>query len=549
MNKTNDFTNPVGSVEYTLHSRYGKELHRGSFSEDNPYLAQLDEANYNSRKQDIDALYERAVEWQADRANLLEQRAYDQAVLAEQREYDSPEAQMRRMREAGINPDLVGSSGSGSGVGSGSSAHMADHTIADQTASTPFGSSYNDASLVFQGISAASSALSSLVGGYGAIADSIIKFKSLPSQIKLNESAASLNDAQSNEINTLLSGKKKAVDLSNSMQYVGLVSNLAGMIKNDASDEEFNALVSAAGIPEDHILPTISAIKQAQSTPEFLQNYKKNILADREAQAELEVYTSDVFHSLVEEELQLQELELDFGIINQSLQNKIQTFLANSPSYAENVADIQMQSASLGADQLELAKDQFRRDLSAYQQCLDSIVEGVKSLESRNAELLQRAKDNGRELNAQEQLEFDTNLLRINRMYALGGQEVNAVYSFIGAANRQKYYLESNSHYNRETGNFDGLMGSGLSDETIIYGNIAFDDIVKGVYTTHDLVKQYAGLAMEGVALGAQFFIGSRLGKSPIGKAGGVPRSPRMPASNLSPGKNDWQYNPSQFGL
>lgn len=501
--KMKDFLNPDGSITEIV-GEGGKVRHRGAFGDDNPYFQQLQYANNN---QDKDALYELAIQWEADRANLLEQR-----------EYEDPINQIKRQRAAGINPDIA-AGGSGAGTSAGSSAQ-----IADQTGQTKFSNKYDNTHLALEGINTAVNAVGTFVGAYGTIADSITKFKALPSQIASNEAGANLANAQAGEINSLLSGKKKSLDLGNALQFIDTIGGLSSMIAPDADDESFNNLVASAGIPEAERAGAVSAIRSAQKNPEFLQNYKNNILADRQAQAQLEHYTSEVFSKLIDEQLQLEQMGLDFQIMQQSIANKVKRFLYHSPEYQENLADIEMMGAELGAQNLELAKEQLKRDFNAYGTHLQSIVDGITQLETRNAELDEFRKK--RKLSPPEQLEYDTNLLRVSQLYGLGSQQVGEVYAILNDANRQKFYLVNNTNYSEDRGLTPGLgvVGTGLDDDTIIYGQIGFKEVVNGAYTTQQLAQEWSKIAIQGASTAAQTYIGYKLGGA-AGKAINAPKA------------------------
>ena len=155
------FSQPIGSVPVRVVGKHGKVRHAGFFSTNNPYALQINPATSN---QDKDALYEKAVNWEADRANLLEQR-----------EYDDPVNQAARERRAGINPDLQGSGGSG-GVSSGSSA------VQPQTqGQTKFNNAYDNTDKVLSGIDTAASAISAFTSGYTGIVTSLDTLFTLPS--------------------------------------------------------------------------------------------------------------------------------------------------------------------------------------------------------------------------------------------------------------------------------------------------------------------------------------------------------------------------------
>lgn len=499
--------NPVGSIT-NVYGSGGTPRHIGDFTENNPYLSQLRLAKNN---QDADALFELAVQWQADYANRQMQLEENKAILDEQREYDSPLAQVQRQRDAGINPDLAGSSGGSTSAGS--SAQLTNPGLADQQGQTKFSNKYDNTALVFEGVNTALSGISTLTGAFSGISSTIAQFKKLPSEIALNEASAGLQNAQANEITSLLDGRKKSLALQNSAQTLGIVESLMPKINPDSTDEDFNNIVAAAGIPEELQPDVVKALKSAQSNPGFLANWKNQIVADRQAQAEMETFTGQVFQNLVEEGLQLREMQLDFDIMSQSIANKVQRFLTNDPQYAENLADTERLNAANNADSQELLKEQIRRDFSAYQQGLDNLVTGVQTLEARQDELKKIQTKRG--LNSVEQLEFDTNNMRIAQMKALGAQEVGRVYSMLNDARRQKFYLVNNSGYNQETGSM-AWLGSGFSDDTLIYGQIAFSDVLSGVYTSQQLAQEWSKIALQGASAGAQLYMGYRIGN--IGK-------------------------------
>ena len=160
----NGLDNPVGSVMEFDESvgrgrnKYAADIldrHAGQFSSNNPLLKQLAVA---TNKQDIDALYEQAVQWETN-----------YSILQEQREYDLPENEIQRQRDAGINPDLTGGSGSG-GIGSGN-AEM--NPIQGQT---KFSNSYDNTDRVLAGVNTAAGAVSSFAGAYGSIIQSLSSF-------------------------------------------------------------------------------------------------------------------------------------------------------------------------------------------------------------------------------------------------------------------------------------------------------------------------------------------------------------------------------------
>lgn len=306
-NKKNNFTNPYGAVlEYAKEQRdqyieenditavtgkHGKIRHSGKFSSNNPYLSQLEVAKGN---QDKDALYELAVQWEADYANRQMQLEENRAILEEQREYDSPLAQTQRMREAGINPDLEGASvGSGSGNGS---AQLANPGMADQTGQTKFSNKYDNTSLIFEGINTASGIVGTLTSGVSGIMNAVSTMKMLPSQIALNEANAGLSSAKANEVNALLEGKKKSLNLSNVAQGIQnstatlqQLAEFSHLIAPDTAD--FAPHLKALGVEEANIAPYTDMIKQMHANPQMRDKYAKAELSARWSEAENAQYT------------------------------------------------------------------------------------------------------------------------------------------------------------------------------------------------------------------------------------------------------------------
>lgn len=411
-NKKNNFTNPYGAVlEYAKEQRdqyieenditavtgkHGKIRHSGKFSSSNPYLAQLEVAKGN---QDKDALYELAVQWEADYANRQMQLEENRAILEEQREYDSPLAQTQRMREAGINPDLEGASvGSGSGNGS---AQLANPGMADQTGQTKFSNQYDNLQTTFAGINSAASFAGALTSGVSGIMNAVSTLKTVPSQIALNEANAGLSSAKAGEINALLEGKKKSLNLSNVAQGIQnstatlqQLAEFSHLIAPDTAD--FAPHLKALGVEEANIAPYTDMIKQMHANPEMRDKYAKAELSARWSEAENAQYTDALVGKMTDlsQKMELEKLEWEFNTTQ--LQNRISKIL-NNVDHAHQLAQNEVDSAlvigqSLGVSsmQFQLAEEQLAVDLEAFYSAisdravvLETITREITALEAQ----------------------------------------------------------------------------------------------------------------------------------------------------------------------
>lgn len=143
------------------------------FSDDNPYAQQF---AYARNKQDLYALRNSAIEWEANRQSVLEQRAYD-----------DPRAQLQRQRAAGLNPDLA-TSGGGSAVGAGSSAAMAQASPDIENAYNPL----ETANAVMSGISVATNAIASFTSSMTQAVEFVKSLKTFDDVVSAAGSQASL---------------------------------------------------------------------------------------------------------------------------------------------------------------------------------------------------------------------------------------------------------------------------------------------------------------------------------------------------------------------
>lgn len=402
--ENNDLQNPVGSLQ-EVRGTGGSVRHRGEFSFDNPWL---DDMHNGADNQDIDAAYERAVNWEADRQTLLEQREYDEARLAEQREYDSPLARIQREREAGINSDLTGGSSAGAGAaGSGSSAQLQSTTMPQSQAQSAFSNKYDNTSLVFNGINSAANLITSLTGVAGTVMNGIAQFKMLPSQIGLSEAQSNLAIAQANEVNTLLAGKQNAQEITNNSAYLSQLAQIAQLTKADITDDALSPFLSSVGLTDEQLPGAMSVVRELHKNPEQLaklyadsNNLRKNKLIN-------ELYTEEYLRNFMSAEQSVANNQILAEYYLSSITKTMNEFLFNDDSYSQNLAlaqsksvDYSAQSADLAlssipyqrsqldydSQSLKLMKDKLRADISTFMWSLENRRGAIQILvDRRNA--------------------------------------------------------------------------------------------------------------------------------------------------------------------
>lgn len=526
----NTFTNPVGSVgssgyretppqterNYVVYGEGGKARHQGNFSNSNPYFEQLMLANNN---QDKDALYELAIQWEADYANLNEQREYNQGVLEEQRQYDSPVNQIARARAAGINPDLEGSSGSTS---SGSGAQMQLPQMADQTGQTKFSNQYDNASLVMEGINTAANVVSTFTSGFSSIISSLDTLKTLPSRTALNEAQASLGQAQANEINELLPGKKEGQKLANTGQSLYNISR--GISNSTATLQQlaqFSQLIApdtadmaphlrALGVEEAQIAPYTDLIKQMHANPEMRDKYAKAELSAKWSEEENTQYTTDLVGRMVSSAIKIKEQELQFQEDFTAVQSRVQAILANDPNYTKNQGELIIKDSKQARDQQDFAIQMFQRDVATYGENIQDIAWSIKRSQSTINDIYKKAGAEKRNLTPVEKATVEDLQTTIRQMRVLGSQQIQQLYGLEKHANRLKFYSED--RINPQTGESEPLTSLQRHN---IESRIVFDDVLTDVRTGTDVAIDVTSRVLTALGVGYSAYALRKTQKAP----------------------------------
>lgn len=518
------FQNPVGSVsigntggssleEYQFKGTAGGVRHTAVLSDDNPFKVQASSATKN---QDIDALYERSIAWEAEQSRLQEQRAYDESRLAEQRAYDDPFAQAVRARQAGINLDVQGSGGSGGSISTGSAAQLQSLPAGQIEGQTEFSNAYATTDRVFNGINTAANLASVFVGGYSSIADSIIKFRELPSRIKLNTANASLMDNQSNEVSRLLEGKESyqklinsGVTIDNANKALSVLSSMRGML---TADSDISPFLEVMGFDAAHHDDMKSAFKELMATPMVSSRDDTAYTAAARSSSERGVFNKEYFDRFVSKLSELDELSLDFDIANQKINKSISEFLASS-TYSDDVAESIVTDASNAAERAKLQSEQIALDIKAFAAGIENLKRMQLRMEARQSELLKRKTLNSRDFSTAENEEFEylTDMIPIVRQ--MGSSHLHQLESIGRELRRRAFYLDSNPTYNESTGKTGNLN---VEDKFLQQASIYYDDVVHGAVTTMDVAQLVTQSVLQACGTIATAYLGGKVASKPM---------------------------------
>lgn len=517
------FVNPIGSTgqstyrgetqedpttRYTVYGTGGTARHNGYFSSNNPYFSQLQIANNN---QDKDALYELAIQWEADYANRQIQLDENKKILDEQREYDSPLAQVQRAREAGINPDLEGSGSLGS---SGSQAQLANPGMADQTGQSKFSNKYDNTALVFEGINTAAGTISALSSSVGTIMNAVSNLKTMPSQIALNEANAGLSDAKANEINELLDSKKEGQLISNeagNLQNIGagiknatdtlsFLAEVSNLIDPSADDDTLMPYLNSLGVPEANQLPFRDIIRQMHANPQMRDKYAKAELSARWSETENAQYTDGIVAEMTEMDYKITYEQKHWQYETTNLKNKISAAL-NTDTFVERTVSNEMESLllqgeTLGVkhDEVALVSQQLKNDTEAY---LNSLKDRAATLEEmdKTIEYLQKSGKQTPYVKAQ------IDRIRAEKIALRGmlSSEFNQI--------KTHYLITAQQLYNNSTllNSNSNVLDEGKRSKPNFFSDVTFNDLIYHTRTPGQIANQWVntGISAAGVVVDA----------------------------------------------
>ena len=423
----NGLDNPIGSVmEFDdsvgrMKHKYSTDLldrHAGQFIDENPALKHLAVA---TNKQDVDALYERAVDF--DIKNY---------ILQEQRDYDLPENEIKRQRDAGINVDLTGSGSGSGGIGSGN-AQM--QTIEGQT---KFSNSYDNTHLVFEGLNTAANMVSTFTGGFGSIVEGISKVVSLPSQVKLNETTSNLQSAQANEINQMLSGKKTLNDVSASNGILQSLAQVTDLIPSDSEDSAVLDTLKSLNLGQDDAARQgyLGIVRQFQSSPEKRAKFANATVAAAEAEERARQMTPQIVSDIVGNNLRTAKAKAAFDADHAELTARVERYLNQDTDYSNNLYKALDNNAAIDVMSSQLDKDMLKRDVDVY---LQNINDLAVQIEKNNKKISQLKESYGDIIPSAIQTWIDALEYDNMQLSTLGSSELSRLYDLGRHASKINY--------------------------------------------------------------------------------------------------------------
>lgn len=471
--------------------------HTGKFSQNNPYLENLQNA-WNLR--DESAIYEMAVKWEAEYSDTLEAR-----------EFSDPINEVARQRRAGINPDIASSGGASGGVGS-SSGTLAIDTPTQNTAS--FGSPQDTTSTVIQGLATAGQVVSAL-SSFGATAiGGMATLAMLPIQQRAgqlaNQLASDLMPHQvSNAENIATAGQiaNRSAQLGLLNQMLGIYNSFSSFITPDMTDEQSAPILQSLGVPADQIPSYQQGIKQWHSNPQYKAFWEKSKAEQREAEVYNEVFTREYQRGLLDMVAQLKSVESSLDFVHKDFELKVAKFL-NTDEYAESVGQNTIASTNLSTNQIALsnkqiglqseqvdfARKQLERDMEAYGKQLDYLVTATNLSRSTIDRIKSNANNEGRSLSAAEEAMIQVEEQKILHYTTLGSNSLSR-------AKDSVLHTIQNHYFHRAL--IDNSTGLQLPTwfnpnyEKFMSGRLNFNSLVDGSVTSSEVTSSFANTLLD----------------------------------------------------
>lgn len=441
-----NFTQPVGSVNVEAYGRGGKLRHEGIFSSDNYYASQIPVVSNNK---DMDAMYERAVETEADISKWKRENAYAREVLEEQRKYDDPAAVIARERAAGLNPDIAGGSSGGS---SGSSAQQQIAPMADVSAQSKFKNAYDDSSQIVDSVNAASGIISSISGFGDTVMKGIEMSKTLSSRASLLDTQAYIADKTKDDVVAQVGQKTKlgGFDIMNNVMET--VARISGLVTPESTDADISDIMNTMSVPQSSQPGMMKFVRHAQKNPTYLADWEASKKEQQELQAYNDKYTPEVLGDIMSNTLKIHRAQQAFSLDRATLSANIAKYL-NTDQNAQNIADASKIGNDVALKDVKFTRDKLERDISAY---VHNIA-AIKGEEDRILEFEKLWKQKVRErtmnhgklnLTQADYLVLDGLRNYREQLHILGSTEVDQLYG-IAAAAASAFYINGQ--------NFNGI--------------------------------------------------------------------------------------------
>lgn len=462
----------------------------GSFSPDNPYARQIEAwERQGANKGKVDAtLYDKAYEWEERYTNAMIN--YD---------LNDPLRELQRQRAAGFNPDIAGASSSSAG---GSSSAAGSASV--QSTSTPI---TNSDSLEVARTSNRLGAINTVSSLLGQVTQSVISLRQLPSRIRAidaqanaSNSSANLMDAQANEINELLAGKKSLQTSANASTILGIFQQLRPLL---TSDSDISPILGALQVPDAEQADYKDAFKVIMSNPSVSARESIDRVSARKAKAGEDLFTYEYFTRVLEKSQQLQEKELDFAITTQSIQNNIAEFLSQNEQYAQTVAEGQVVSAENTLASQRLFSQKIERDAKVFAELLEQNVKEANEAISRHNVLAQKM-INGERLTTREWNEYQYLTDAIPMITTLGSNQLQSMFAISANLHRNQYLSQTVGDAT--------LNGKGVHLQNL---QLYYGDVLAGVKNGNDIAHMWTSSVLDAVGIVVNGYVGNKFATKP----------------------------------
>lgn len=473
MEGAGSFSQPIGSVPVEVRDDIGRVRHAGTFSQDNPYAAQFAAATKN---QDRDALYERAIGWEADRATLLEQR-----------EYDDPVNQVARQRKAGINPDIEGSGGS---VSSGSSA-----TQPQTQATTEMSNAYDNTQIALEGINTAMNVVQTC-GGFALAGQQFFEAVStfparknvLQNQEKLSSTQATVAaETQDSTIGAVNASNKTSAALGFMQQVVQATS----LFSKDMSRDQRKKLLTSAGLSDaEGVDKLLDAVEVYETNPAVKEQYDAAQLAANERASEVSVFDTTYINAINELK---KSIDLDaYGAeaIRQSISRSVAALVA-TPENIESMAAAEVTNNAVNKERNKFILDEIKSQARAVYKRISHKADEIKKLRKQRQDIIDGSwsrKVYGK-LSNQQQLAVSSLDQRIAMLESAANSELSGIYTIAMQAAQQQYVFNYGTYFGGEISKpfsfitpelrFGNAMVSSFTSPTPIAESSFVDSFVK----------------------------------------------------------------------
>lgn len=485
-----------------------------SLSSNNPMLGFLYQAH---NKTDYKRILTQAIQWEANlNKNALEMEN-TRALRDEQRQYDDYLSQVQRMRGAGLNPDLLGVSGSGSGGGSGVSAPAMD------------GTDLTDLSTPIEQAQAASGVISSvaslgdmLTGGISSITDTIQSIKNFDNVLRSSSAEAGIAESQEELFRSTLPIQKAEASL-------GLASKLASIYPFDKDDkgasvlptlEQVSSFAKKFGIDDpafNDLLFDVIGNPRYQSLYDDLQHNAN------QSRANVISRTFDYYHKISERQKQIDLINADSAFYLGQFESNFNQLLSESGIAQKEVANMEKEQDVLSQDlrnQSESAKliaQQLKRDSEAFDNQLRFVREQILEL----VKLKSKYKSNREFMLSSEGV---TEISRIDQEIAMlkgfGSQMLQDAKGVVSDVQRRLYLYNSIGITGRQSVSgkiipYSSILPSDWTQDqrqAVNFSNYFFDDYVTDPDRWGNSLNQLINGATQ---IGSAYAFGKAGGKTP----------------------------------